>query len=129
MKTIKFQFPRISAIAMAIAAFAFAGGSVLAQDNVQSKTPGQMRAKDSSTYAIYGSQLMTNAERNEYRIHMRSLKTKQEREAYRLEHHKLMQERAREKGLTLPELPPAMGKGKGPGPGPGGMVTGPSGNP
>jgi len=78
---------------------------------------------------------MTDAERNEHRNQMRSLKTSQEREAYRLEHHKLMQERARVKGITLPEVPPAIGKGMGngmgAGPGPnaagGGMGAGGSG--
>lgn len=68
---------------------------------------------------IYGSQLMTQQERIEYRNQMRALKTQQEREAFRLEHHKKMQERARERGVTLPDEPPAQGAGMGPGPGAG----------
>jgi len=43
---------------------------------------------------------------------MRSLKTAEERKAFREEQHKKMQERAKEKGLTLPDQP-----GQGPGPG------------
>jgi hypothetical protein len=79
---------------------------------------------------IYGSQLMTTAERNDYRERIRSMKTEQEREAYRLEHHKQMQERARERGVALPAEPPARRGGGGPGPGPGmggGMGGGPGG--
>lgn len=71
------------------------------------------------TAPIYGSQLMTQQERIEYRNQMRALKTQQEREAFRLEHHKKMQERARERGVTLPDEPPAQGAGMGPGPGAG----------
>lgn len=117
MQTLKPQFQRLAVLAAAAAVFA--GGSVYAQSKVQSKVQAP----------IYGSQLMTDAERSEYRIHMRTLKTRQEREAYRLEHHKLMQERARERGVTLPEMPPAMGKGMGPGPAAGRMrAAPPSGN-
>jgi hypothetical protein len=72
---------------------------------------------------IYGSQLMTQQERMEYRNQMRAMKTQEERNAFRLEHHTRMQERARERGLTLPDSPPAGGGGMGPGPG-GGMGGG-----
>lgn len=82
---------------------------------------------------IYGRQLMTEQELAEHRAHMRSLKTRQEREAYRLEQHKLMQERARERGVTLPEDPGSYGRGMGPrdgsGMGPGGMQGGRMGTP
>lgn len=64
---------------------------------------------------VYGSQLMTQQERIEYRNKMRSAKTYEEREQIRLEHHKAMQERAKAKGLTLPDMPPAAGGGMGPG--------------
>jgi hypothetical protein len=72
---------------------------------------------------IYGSQLMTPAERAEYQAKMRSLKTQEERDALRLEHHKQM-------GVTLPEVPPAggmMGPGAGGMMGPGGGMMGPGG--
>jgi len=70
---------------------------------------------------VYGRQLMTPEELTAHRAKMRSLATEKEREQYRLEHHKLMQERARERGLTLPDEPGPMGKGMGSG---GGMGAG-----
>jgi hypothetical protein len=75
---------------------------------------------------IYGYQLMTQQEREEHRLKMRSFRTEQEREAYRQEHHKRMQERAKEKGVTLPDEPmPRRGMGPGGGMGSGsGMESG-----
>lgn len=73
---------------------------------------------------IYGSQLMTQQERADYRARMRSLRTAQERERFRLEHHERMRERARARGVTLPDEPPARG---GRGMGPGGQGMGPGG--
>lgn len=73
---------------------------------------------------IYGSQLMTQQERVDYRARMRNLRTAQERERFRLEHHERMQERARARGITLPDEPPARG---GRGMGPGGQGMGPGG--
>lgn len=66
---------------------------------------------------IYGSQLMTPAERSAYRQKMRSLKTAQEREAFRMQHHEEMQKRAQERGMQLPDMPPAGGARGGMGPG------------
>lgn len=74
---------------------------------------------------IYGSQLMTQQERNEYRAKLRAAKTVQERERIRKEHHEQMKARARAHGMTLPDEPPA--KGSGMGGGKGGM--GPGGGP
>jgi len=83
---------------------------------------------------IYGSQLMTEQERQEYRARMRAATTAQEREQIRLEHHTQMQARAREQGVDLPEEPPmtdmrrgmgpdqGMGPGQGMGQGQGGMM-------
>ncbi len=58
---------------------------------------------------IYGHQLMTDQERTDYQSRMREADTLQERERIRAEHHQLMQERAREKGITLPDEPPERG--------------------
>ncbi len=69
---------------------------------------------------VYGWQLMTPEERLEYRNRMRAARTEQEREAIRAEHHEQMMERAKERGVTLPEQPVPWGKGKGMGPGGGG---------
>ena len=81
--------------------------------------------------AIYGSQLMTQQERLEYRERLRNTHTQQEREQLRLQHHREMQERARERGVTLPDTPrrstgpgPGAGPGAGPGPGTGGGMGG-----
>jgi len=70
---------------------------------------------------IYGSQLMTKQERIEHRNKLRAAKTVEERDQVRLQHHEQMQLRAKEKGVTLPDAPPAMGGGQGQGQGMGGM--------
>jgi hypothetical protein len=99
-----------------------------AQDQIQQQTQtrdqGHAKLQDRTRdrERIYGSQLMTPQERTEHRAKMRNMKTQQEREAFRLEHHKKMQERARERGVELPDEPPKGGQGMGPsgGMGPGG---------
>jgi hypothetical protein len=54
---------------------------------------------------------MTAAERTEFQTKMRVLKTDKERDAFRLDHHEKMTVRAAEKGVTLPDSPPAAGAG------------------
>ncbi|WP_431637688.1 hypothetical protein ACQVBX_07885 [Dyella sp. KULCS107] len=99
------------------------GGGGAARGDVQrDRLHDQDRLQDRDT--IYGSQLMTPAERNTYRNKMRSLKTVQEREAFRAQHHQEMQKRAQERGLRLPDSPP--GPGARGGMGPGGMGPGPA---
>ena len=66
---------------------------------------------------IFGHQIMTEEERQEHRETMRGLETPEERQRYREEHHQRMLERAREKGVTLPEEPGERGRGEGPRPG------------
>jgi hypothetical protein len=125
-------------------ALVFAAASALAadqdqlrtQDQDQLHTPDQLRTQDQTKDQIqdktktqdqiYGSQLMTEQERNEYQNRMRSAKTVQEQEQIRAEHHKSMQVRAKERGVTLPDKPPATGGGMGPagGMGPGGGMGG-----
>ena len=92
-------------------------GQVFAQDQAQAQVQ------------IYGSQLMTAAERTEYQAKMRILKTDKERDAFRLDHHTKMTARAAERGVTLPSTPPGVGagpkSGSGTGVGPGtGMGAG-----
>ena len=79
--------------------------------------------QDQAKPRIYGSQLMSPQERMEYRSKMRSMKTREEREAFRKEHHKQMMERAKERGVQLPDTPPRDGMRRGMGPG-GGMGGG-----
>lgn len=68
---------------------------------------------------IYGSELMTQQERNEHRARIRSSRTQQEREHIRAEHHRRMQERAKARGLSLPDVPQGSAGGMGPGMGSG----------
>ena len=64
---------------------------------------------------IYGSQLMTQQERNELHAKIRAAKTGAEREQIRKEHHERMKKRAKTKGLTLPDESPARRGGMGSG--------------
>jgi Na+-translocating ferredoxin:NAD+ oxidoreductase RnfG subunit len=92
----------------------------MTKQKIQTQTKDQER--------IYGSQLMTEQERNEYRERMRSTKTEQEREKIRAEHHERMVARAKERGVMIPDEPPVkgggMGAGRGMGPGAGGKGYG-----
>lgn len=96
------------------AVFALAMTPVFAQqhDVEQAQASEQTQAE---AQPIYGHQLMTEKERQAHRQKMRSLQTAEERRQYRQQHHELMQERARERGVTLPEQPrakSAMGQGR-----------------
>lgn len=75
---------------------------------------------------LYGQQLMTPDERNAYMEKMRAATTREERIKLRNEHRAEMQQRAKEKGITLPEsrMGMNMGPGKGGGPGMGGPGMG-----
>ncbi|TCD48002.1 hypothetical protein [Chlorobium sp. N1] len=71
---------------------------------------------------IYGRQMMTPEEQDDYRMRMKACTTDEARQKLRTEHHKEMQLRAKERGITLPDMPPAgggMGPGMGQGMGPG----------
>ena len=95
--------------AISLTANAVAESRAQGQGMGQGSNSDQMRDRDRdqdrAQAPIYGSQLMTERERQEHRTKMRSFKTEQERETYRLAQHKKMQERARAKGLTLPDAP------------------------
>lgn len=77
---------------------------------------------------IFGYRMMNDAERDEYREKMRNARSAGERQTLRDEHRKLMENRARERGATLPDArgpgsergPRAGGPGRGPGAGRGG---------
>jgi hypothetical protein len=90
------------------------------QDRDMARNRDQVQGKP-----VHGRQLMTEQERNAFRARMRAAKSVEERERIRNEHHERMMERAREKGVTLPDKPPMRGMGGGMGPpragsGPGG---------
>ena len=98
---------------MAAAAMAMTAAEVSRSAEPQPTKPAAKKAQP-----IYGSQLMTQQERDEYRAKMRAAKTPETREAVRAEHHKAMQERAKERGVTLPDQPrTGSGPGKSPGAG------------
>lgn len=101
MKTLRTTTSKLVLLAGLISASALVsmGVDVFAQDQAQAQLQ------------IYGSQLMTPAERTEYQTKMRALKTDKERDAFRLDHHDKMKVRAAEKGVTLPNSPPAAGTG------------------
>jgi hypothetical protein len=77
------------------------------------QTPNQEKPQAQAQGQVYGSQIMTRKERIEYRTKMRAAKTADERAQIRLEHHELMKERAKERGVTLPDAPPVRGGGMG----------------
>ena len=58
---------------------------------------------------IYGGQLMTEQERDQYRSQMQAARSETERDQLRWEHHLSMQERAKERGIILPDEPPMFG--------------------
>ena len=94
-------------------------GSLLAADQQRTQDMDKLKVqkKDQVQDKIYGSQLMTQQERNEFRAKMQTAKTAKEREQIRMQHHERMKERAKAKGITLPDEPPAMGGHMGPGAG------------
>lgn len=78
----------------------------------------QEKASVNNPVQIYGSQLMTQQERDMYRAKMSAAKSAEEREQIRKEHHEVMKARAKERGITLPDDPPVK---RGMGPSMGGM--------
>ena len=75
------------------------------REQVQAQEKAQQQERVQQKQQVRGRDLMTPEERNQYREKMRNTKTEVERRALRQEHHKAMQERAKERGLTLPEQP------------------------
>ena len=104
-------------ISVLAGALAVLSGPLFAADPIRNQAMDQTQDQE----RIYGSQLMTQDERNAYRAKMRAAKTEQEREKIRNEHHEQMMARAKERGVTLPDVPPAGGGMMGPG---GGMRQG-----
>ena len=115
------MFIRTIAVSVFAGALAASAGPLFAADQVRDQKQDQTKTQDQER--IYGSQLMTQKERNAYRAKMRAAKTAEERERIRNEHHEQMKMRAKERGVTLPDMPPAAGGGmmrQGGGMGPGG---------
>jgi hypothetical protein len=85
-------------------------GFALAADQESARQSAPLQ----QTERIYGSQLMTGQERAEHRSRMLSAASAEEREQIRREHHEKMRLRAEERGMALPDEPPARGRGMGP---------------
>lgn len=102
---------------MTALALSLSSGLVLAadQDQLQDQlqVQDQLQDKDQLQDQIYGSQLMTQQERNQYREKIRAATTAQEREKIRNEHHDAMKVRAKERGVIIPNEPPVVGMGSG----------------
>ena len=64
-------------------------------------------AADAAQEPIFGSQLMTEQERTVHRARMWAAENDEARNAIRAEHHEQMRARAQERGVSLPEVPPA----------------------
>jgi Ni/Co efflux regulator RcnB len=99
---------------LAVAMFCSAGFAVAAD-----VAPGQTQDRAQNRQTV-GRQIMTDEERNEQRAKMRSTTSQEERNKVRAEQHEKMKQRAKEKGVTLPDNPPAQGQGGGMGGGMGG---------
>ena len=107
-----------------VGALSLPAGMVVAADPLPAKDLSVSQEQE----RVYGSQLMTTDERTGYQTKIRAAKTAEERELLRTEHHQRMQERAKARGMTLPDEPPVSGGGMGMGPGGGGMGQGSTGN-
>jgi hypothetical protein len=81
-------------------------------------------APNAAQEQVYGSELMTTQERAEYQAKMHAATTPEAREQIRAQHHQEMQVRAKQRGVTLPDEPPAHGMGGGMGPGGGAGMGG-----
>ena len=60
---------------------------------------------------VTGKELMTEQERAEHHTRMRAAKTQEEREQIRKQQHERMKQRAKERGLSIPDEPPAKSGG------------------
>lgn len=111
------MFKQASLLIALASFFATTAQHVQAADDAKQAT--QVQQKQQVREPIYGYRMMTDQERDDYRARMRNAKSAQERDQIRAEHHEQMQQRAKEKGITLPDQPPAKGTQRGGGRGPG----------
>jgi len=91
----------------------------LLRDQTRDRTRDQLRDED-----IYGTQFMTQQERELYREQMRAARSADERERLELYHRNRMHARARNKGVVLPDDTRGMRGGMGQGGGMGGGMGG-----
>jgi hypothetical protein len=111
-------------LAILTSAVVFTFGLAVADDQDRTQQQDKLQTQTKTQERIYGSQLMTQQERDEFRSKLRAAKSIEERDQIRKEHHERMKERAKERGINLPDEIPFKGGGMmGPGPG-GGMGPG-----
>jgi len=113
------RLPRVAAALAAASIVASVGATSSAQGGATSPEPLRLAQASPGDEPIFGSQIMTTEEQDDYRARWRAAATDQERDRVRSEHHERMKDRARERGVTLPDEPPPRGGGMGPGPGAG----------
>jgi hypothetical protein len=95
--------------AIVTAALALAAPGVHAQEFPPPEPDVTAPAAVPTRPVVRGWQLMTDEERTHYRATMRSLETPEDREQLRKAIHEAMKIRATQRGLTLPDEPPARG--------------------
>ena len=118
----------VSVLACLVSICVVGGARAEDPERAQDRAQDQEQLQKQQQEPIYGSHLMTEQERAAHRAQMRAAKTDEDRARIRKEHHERMELRAKERGLTIPDEPPARGGGKGPGGmGPGGGGMGPGG--
>lgn len=78
-----------------------------------SMAPALSHAADLASADLFGSHLMTEQERVEQHERMRNARTDEERHRISAEHHERMKERARERGVALPDKSPMDARGTG----------------
>ncbi len=87
--------PAFSIVLMVYSGYALAADQERAQENMQTQQQ------------VTGRELMTEQERAEHHARMQAATTQEERQQIRMKQHELMKQRAKERGLSIPDNPPA----------------------
>lgn len=95
------------AVLVVVGAFSVSTGTARAASPYGTPQGNQMPQR------IYGGHLMTQQERVEHRAKMRAAKTAAERERIRDEHYQQIRQRAKARGMVLPNRRPGRGRGLG----------------
>lgn len=94
-----------------------------ASATAQQQAPERATAtQQTQSQRMYGSELLSEQERNAYRTQMNAANSEQERERIRSEHRELVQRRANERGVDATGMAYGPGPGAGPGKGSGGSA-------
>jgi len=92
--------PALSAVLIMYSGFTLAADEERIQENTQTQQQ------------VLGKELMTEQERAEHHARMKAAKTQEERDQLRKEQHERMKQRAKERGLSIPDEPPEKSGGK-----------------